>query len=83
MTKVDDKVKVNVKVDDKATNTVKFATFEPLASTERLSTVSSPYIRYYSRVIVQSSYLLSFEKFSVFPHYSCLKPSALPNQTNW
>ena len=44
MTKVDDKVKVNVKVDDKATNTVKFATFEPLASTERLSTVSSLYM---------------------------------------
>ena len=36
MTKVDDKV------DD--TNTVKFATLEPLTSTERLSTVSSPYM---------------------------------------
>ena len=32
------------KVDDKATNTVKIDTFEPLTSTERLSTVSSPYM---------------------------------------
>ena len=32
------------KVDDKAPNTVKFATFEPLTATERLSTVSSPYM---------------------------------------
>ena len=32
------------KVGNKVTNTVKFATFEPLTSTERLSTVSSPYM---------------------------------------
>ena len=31
-------------VDEFATHTVKFASFEPLASTERLSTVSSPYM---------------------------------------
>ena len=35
-------------VDDegngKVTNSVKFATFEPLTSTERLSTVSNPYM---------------------------------------
>ena len=31
-------------VDEFATHTVKFASFEPLASAERLSTVSSPYM---------------------------------------
>ena len=40
--KVDDKV--DAKVNEFATHTVKFATFEPLASAERLSTVSSPYM---------------------------------------
>jgi hypothetical protein len=38
---VDDKV--YGEVDEFATNTV-FATFEPLSSTERLSTVSSPFM---------------------------------------
>ena len=36
--------KVDNKIDDKASNTVKFDTFEPLISTERLSTVSSPFM---------------------------------------
>ena len=31
-------------VDEFATHTVKFASFEPLASAKRLSTVSSPYM---------------------------------------
>ena len=35
------------KVGNKVTNTVKFATVEPLTSTERLSTVSSPFMNFY------------------------------------
>ena len=69
------------KVNDKALNIVKFATFESLASTERLSTVSSPFIRY-SRVLVQSSYLQSFEKFSVFPHYIFLSKTFGSSKSN-
>ena len=37
---------VDAKVDEFVTHTVKFATFEPPTSTERLSTVSSPYMVY-------------------------------------
>ena len=36
--------KVDNKIDEKASDTVKFDAFGPLTSTERLSTVSSPFM---------------------------------------
>ena len=43
---------VDNKVDDKVTNTVKFSTFEPFTSTERLSTVSSPFLSNYNGLTI-------------------------------
>ena len=54
---VDDKI--DDKIDDKVTNTVKFTTFEPLTSTERLSTVSSPYMVVIYAPPIQSFFLIN------------------------
>ena len=59
-------------VDEFATHTVKFASFEPLASAERLSTVSSPYMVLFisfTVAAIQCMQTLNFKQYStVKPH---------------
>ena len=51
-------------LDDKASNTEKFATFESLTSTERLSTVSSPFMVYQTSSQFKITCLFVFTFFS-------------------